>query len=76
MSQEDRAQDQEIFHWSLANGPRPSAPDFKPGDAGYGPELCTNEDCEEQMPELRRRRGCKLCTDCQAAAEHLAKRRY
>lgn len=76
MSQEDRAQDEEAFRWELTNRPRPATPEFKPGDKGYGPELCANEDCELPMPELRRRRGWTLCTECQGAAELAAKRRY
>lgn len=76
MSNEDRAQDQEVFHWSLLNRERPATPEFAPGDKGYGPACCSNDDCEAPMPELRRRRGWKVCTDCQSVAEQLARRRY
>ena len=76
MSNEERAQQEEAFRWELTNRPRTPAPEFKPGEEGYGPELCSNEDCEGPLPELRRRRGCQLCTDCKAAAELAAKRRY
>lgn len=76
MSQEDRAQDEEIFQWTLLNGPRTPTPEFKPSDKGYGPEKCTNEDCEAPLPEARRRAGRRLCTDCQTAAEVAEKRRY
>lgn len=77
MSIEDRAQAEEAFVWGLNNRPRaPERPEFNPGEKGYGPELCKNEDCEATMPELRRRRGWNFCTDCQAEAERIEKRRY
>lgn len=76
MSQEDRAQAEEAFQWSLLNRPRPAQPEFKPGEKEYGPTLCSNEDCEDPLPEARRRAGRRLCTECQTAAEALAKRRY
>ena len=76
MSPEDRAQEEEVFQWGLLNRPRPPSPEFKPVDKEYGPELCSNEDCEASMPEARRRAGRQFCTDCQGAAELLAKRRY
>lgn len=76
MSNDERAQQEEAFRWELTNRPRPASPEYKPGDKEYGPECCANEDCEAPMPELRRRRGWKVCTDCQSVAEQLAKRRY
>jgi RNA polymerase-binding transcription factor DksA len=75
MSQEDRAQDQELFQWKLLNELRaPSSPEFKPDDSGYGPEFCRNEDCGEPLPELRRRMGKTLCTECQGLAERRQRR--
>lgn len=74
MSLEDKAQEDEAFHWSMRNSGRLAPQEFKPGDPGYGPELCANEDCEETLPELRRRNGCTLCTECQATAERRARR--
>lgn len=76
MSQEDRAQQEEAFQWELLNRPRTPAQIFHPGDAGYGPELCTNVECETEMPALRRAMGKQFCTDCQDQAERRAKRGY
>ncbi len=76
MSPEDRSQLDEIHAWELLNTNRSVAPEYEPGDAGYGPELCKNDDCEAEMPELRRRRGCRFCTDCQSRAEYQRKRGY
>lgn len=76
MSDEDRAQDQELFHWELTNRPRPAAPVFKQGEDGYGPELCANSECEAEMPALRREMGKRFCTDCQGLAERRAARGY
>lgn len=76
MSQEDRAQSEEAVQWELLNRPRPPAPEFTPGEAGYGPEFCANEDCGEPMPELRRRAGRHFCTDCQSSFERSRARHY
>lgn len=76
MSHEDRAQEEEAFRWELTNRPRPPAPMFKPGDEGYGPELCANEECEADMPALRREMGKRFCTECQGLAERRAARGY
>lgn len=76
MSQEDRAQDEEAFQWSLVNGPRTPAPVYEPGQKEYGPEFCANDDCEDLMPELRRKMGARFCVECQAGAEARARRRY
>lgn len=74
MSQEDRAQDQELFHWKLLNENRAPAPEYKPGDKGYGPEFCRNEDCGEPLPERRREMGKVLCTECQGLTERQQRR--
>ena len=76
MSQEDKAQEVEAFQWRLHNEFRKTAPVFKPGDAGYGPEFCENTECQFDMPALRRAMGERLCTDCKSTAEIRAKRRY
>jgi len=76
MSPEDRSQMDEIHAWELMNAPRPASPEYEPDQPGYGPALCSNDDCEADMPELRRRRGCQLCTECQSQAEARARRRY
>lgn len=77
MSPDDRAAIDEEFFWNLRNTPR-AVPQkqFEPGQEGYGPELCKNEDCEAPIPELSRRRGHKFCTECRAQAERLEKRGY
>lgn len=69
MSQEDRAQDHELFTWKLNNERAPSMPTYAPTDAGYGPEFCSNEDCGDEMPLVRRQYGRRLCTRCQEAEE-------
>lgn len=74
MSQEDRAQDEEVFLWSLINASRQAPAEFKPGDKGYGPEFCANEDCGEPLPALRRQMGKTLCTECQGLHERRTRR--
>lgn len=69
MSQEDRAQDEEVFQWELINRARAPAPRFKLSDKGCGPRFCSDECCGEPMPRQRRREGKKLCTACQSALE-------
>lgn len=76
MSNDERAQAEEVFQWSLVNAPRPARPVFKPGDDGYGPEYCGNSECEDLMPESRRRDGQTLCTSCKSTQEQREKRRY
>ena len=66
MSQEDRAQDQEIMDWERYNKVR-SRKTYNPTDAGYGPEWC--DECGAVMPELRRTDGRRLCTACQTVQE-------
>lgn len=76
MSQEDRAQDEELHQWQLINKPRPPRPVYKPGDPEYGPEFCKNDDCEDILPEARRRDGQQFCTECKSTQERREKRRY
>lgn len=77
MSPDDRASIDEEFYWSLRNKARTVVTkEFLPGEIGYGPLHCRNEDCEEVLPEARRRAGCQLCTDCQGLAERREKRGY
>lgn len=75
MSQEDRAQEEEAFLWEIANRPREAAKTFEPDEKGYGPALCANEECEAEMPALRREMGKRFCTECQGLAERRAARR-
>lgn len=74
MSVEDIAQDAELLAWERNNQVRTRVPQFTPEDSGYGPELCSNEDCEAVMPKLRRQMGSRLCTACQERHEYLKSR--
>jgi hypothetical protein len=76
MSQEDRAQEEEAAEWARRNMDKPGVPQFKPGDDGYGPEFCSNEDCGEEMPLQRRVDGRRHCTDCQGVIERRQRRGY
>jgi RNA polymerase-binding transcription factor DksA len=71
MSQEDRAQEVEARDWEINNRPRQPAAEFAPGDPQYGPPEC--EDCDMEMPDLRRARGKRLCTACQELLERRAR---
>lgn len=72
MSIENAAQDHEAKEWEARNAPRATQPTYKPGEAGYGPSEC---ECGADMPPNRRADGRLLCTLCQSAEEHLARRR-
>lgn len=67
MSFEDKAQEHEAMVWSQINAPRQTQPTYRPGEQGYGPELCT--DCDEKMPDVRRAYGFMRCTACASALE-------
>ena len=67
MSMEDQAHEREVAEWAARNAPRTPRPTFEPGQKGYGPKYC--EECESEMPELRRANGWRLCTGCQSAVE-------
>lgn len=73
MSFEDKAQEHEAMEWAQINAPRPPQPTYKPGEPGYGPELC--KDCDETMPDVRRAYGFLRCTACASALEPTARRR-
>ena len=62
----DNAQDHEAHEWALRNAPR-EVKQYKPGDAGYGPEEC--DECGDKMHPVRRGHGFRLCTSCQSARE-------
>lgn len=66
MNLEDRAQEHEAMMWSQINAPR-EVRQFKPGEAGYGPEEC--DQCGDDMHPVRRGHGFRLCTSCQSARE-------
>lgn len=67
MSEADRAQELEAMDWELNNRPRTPRPVFAPHEKGYGPAECV--ECGDEMPELRRRMGCEMCTDCTSIQE-------
>jgi hypothetical protein len=74
MSIEDRAQEHEAQIWEIHNmRRRPPAPTAGPGEPGYGPEEC--EDCEAEMPAVRRSYGFRLCTNCASRQERARGRR-
>lgn len=73
MSQEDRAQDQELLVWKQNNERKPTMPTYAPTDAGYGPQFCSNDECGDDMPLVRRQYGRRLCTRCQEAEERRKK---
>lgn len=62
MSQEDIAQDLELKQWEQNNSRR-ALQQYAPTDPKYGPALC--EECDDQMPAIRRSLGKHLCTSCQ-----------
>lgn len=62
MSQEDIAQDLELRQWEINNS-RHAQPQYAPNDPKYGPAVC--EECEDDMPAIRRSLGKHLCTSCQ-----------
>lgn len=74
MSIEDRAQEHEQQEWERRNVlARRAPPPAAPTDPDYGPERC--DECEDNMPALRRSYRCRLCTSCQTALERSASRR-
>jgi hypothetical protein len=73
MTPEDFAQALDLRQQEANNALRPPAVEYAPGDAGYGPEFCSNDDCGLDMPAERRQWGCKLCTSCQTADEQKAR---
>ncbi len=71
MSIEDYAQEQELMRWELNNRSRPEPLSYAPGDAGYGPEQC--DDCDAEMPAVRRAHGFRICVACKSEQEAIAK---
>ena len=66
MSVEDKAQEQELLVWQRNNVAR-TVTRYAPGDPGYGPADCN--DCQDDMPEVRRIDGRQRCTPCQSIIE-------
>lgn len=71
MSIEDRAQEIELAQWERNNQPRERLI-FNPDDEGYGPEQCVN--CDDDMHEVRRAYGFKVCVVCATEFERLKSR--
>lgn len=67
MSQEDRAQEQELMQWERNNRSRPEPVRYAVTDPGYGPEEC--EHCDATMPAIRREYGFRICVDCKSKIE-------
>ncbi len=73
MSLEDKAQELELAMWSMRNERTvPQDKHYAPEDAGYGPAECS--DCMDNMPDVRRAYGYKLCTACQEAIDKKLRR--
>lgn len=69
MSIEDKAQEHEAQIWEINNMRRHhrTHTTAKPGDRGYGPAEC--EECEAEMPNVRRGYGFSLCVPCASRKE-------
>ena len=67
MSLEDKAQEQELMAWERNNRPRTEPLRYEPTDPNYGPEFCTA--CDDEMPEIRRAYGFRVCVDCKTKQE-------
>lgn len=73
MSMEDVAQRVELEQWERNNRSRPEVKRYQPGEPGYGPAECANEDCENELPAKRREWGFKNCVECQSEEEDRAR---
>lgn len=68
MGNEDAAQRIELMEWEANNRTRKAEKfKFSPEEAGYGPEFC--EACDEDMHEVRRAYGFKICVPCKELRE-------
>lgn len=68
MSNEDAAQALELKQWEFNNASRPVGPiTYEPDAPGYGPAECI--ECGDDMPEVRRRYGFKMCVHCKSRQE-------
>lgn len=67
MSFEDNAQKTELKEWERINASRPDPVKYRPGDIGYGPDLCVR--CDNDMPKERREHGFKICRPCKSLEE-------
>jgi hypothetical protein len=73
MSNEDHAQVVELEEWKRNNRPRTPEPTYKPGENGYGPEICTTEECDNPLQDKRREYGYTICVECKAGLEAAGK---
>lgn len=69
MSNEDIAQVIELEEWKRNNRPRTPAPTFKPDEKGYGPAICSTEECDNTLQDKRREYGFTNCVECQSSIE-------
>lgn len=67
MSDEDKALENEMLMWELNNRVKKEPASFEPSDPRYGPEHC--EECDADMPAVRRTYGYSLCVGCQSLKE-------
>lgn len=73
MSNEDIAQVIELEEWKRNNRSRTPEPTYAPGDEGYGPEVCSVKECDNELPEKRREYGFRICVECKASLEAASK---
>lgn len=66
---EDEAQKRDLAVWESINTPKTGPVKYQPGEAGYGPEFCSNAVCGKEMPAQRRAWGYKVCVSCQELRE-------
>ena len=66
MSEADSAQDHEAAEWAFRNRSRGELKFYRPGEPGYGPEICG---CGDDMPDARRALGKVRCVICQQTFE-------
>ena len=76
MSEEDRAQEEELRDWIAINAPRPGSEKtkFEEGEPGYGPEYCKMDHCGEEIPIARRQWGYDTCIECATLIERRHRR--
>lgn len=72
MSDADRAQEQELAMYEI-NHRNARMAEYKPGEPGYGPALCRQDDCGEPISAARRAMGARCCVECTETQERLRK---
>jgi RNA polymerase-binding transcription factor DksA len=69
LSTEEQAQVLELKEWERINQSRGEVVKYSPGDEGYGPEYCSEDECGVEMPTPRREWGFAICVGCQTLVE-------